>query len=186
MQEETKGWKAAAIQMLRVYFRQESPFARKHLRDNKTGLTSRRGLGFWGKQWAGSEDMEEKVFILRVICGEITLMTEQKPARISDKRGEGLLNIFHLPKLHPALWRMKSSCQWAAVQGHRTRWASSTDGEHILRACTRFAKLFADILICLLKIGQMDDEGWKVVDIMGTRNRPVCLLWEILGNLLEL
>lgn len=46
MQEETKGWKAAAIQMLRVYFRQESPFALKRLRDNKTSLTSRRGLGF--------------------------------------------------------------------------------------------------------------------------------------------
>lgn len=55
--------------------------------------------------------MEEKVFILRVIYGELMLMTEQKPARISDKRREGLLNIFHLPKLHPALWRMKSSCQ---------------------------------------------------------------------------
>lgn len=46
MQEKTKEWKAAAIQMLRVYFRQESPFAHKSLRDNKTDLTSRRGLEF--------------------------------------------------------------------------------------------------------------------------------------------
>lgn len=106
MQEKTKEWKAAAIQMLRVYFRQESPFAHKSLRDNKTDLTSRRGLEFW-EQLAGTEDMEEQVFILRVIYGELTLMTEQKPAWIGDKRREGLLNIFHLPKLYPALWRMK-------------------------------------------------------------------------------
>lgn len=46
MQEKTKEWKAAAIQMLRVYFRQGSPFAHKCLRDSKTGLTSRRGLEF--------------------------------------------------------------------------------------------------------------------------------------------
>lgn len=44
MQEKTEEWKAAAIQMLRVYFRQESPFTHKHLRDNKTGLMSRRSL----------------------------------------------------------------------------------------------------------------------------------------------
>lgn len=173
-QEKTKGWKAAAIQMLRVCFRQESLFAHKSLRDNKTGLTSRRGLEFWEKQWSGIEDMEEKVFISRVIYGKLTLMTEQKPAWISDKRRKGLLNIFHPPKLHPTLSRTKSSYQWPAVQGHGTRWASSADGEHTLRVCTRLAKLLADISICLLKIGQMD-ESWKVVDIMGTRNRPVSL-----------
>lgn len=46
MQEKTEEWKAAAMQILRVCFEQESPFAHKHLRDNKTGLTSRRGLEF--------------------------------------------------------------------------------------------------------------------------------------------
>lgn len=44
MQEKTEEWKAAAIQILRVYFRQKSAFAHKHLRDNKTSLMSRRGL----------------------------------------------------------------------------------------------------------------------------------------------
>lgn len=54
------------------------------------------------------------------------------------------------------------------------RWRTHPEGMHTT------CQAFADILIFLFKIGQMD-ESWKVVDIMGTRDRPVSLVFA-LGN----
>lgn len=64
-------------------------------------------------------------------------------------------------------------------QGEHPAQMESTS-RNVLWASTRLAELFNDILSSLSKKGQVD-EGWKVVDITGTRDRPVSLMFA-LGN----